>query len=113
MIHISDAAINKAVQLMNNQGFNPNTHYLRLGVHEGCCQDYKYLFKFDDQKNESDVVFDHDSVKVVVDSDSLQVLQGTRIDFDASYEDDEDESGFFFENPMARKTCGCGSSFSA
>jgi iron-sulfur cluster assembly protein len=109
MIHISDLAVTKAIELMKEEGLNPSSHFIRLGAHEGGCHGYKYLFKFDEQKNENDQVFDHVQVKIVVDKESLEVLSGTKIDFEGGV----NGSGFFFENPVATGTCGCGDSFSA
>ena len=67
-----------------------------------------YTMEFDDQSNQSDHELDFDGLSVRVDSEILEMLQGSTID----YENALVGGGFKFSNPNARRSCGCGSSFS-
>jgi len=81
---------------------------LRVFVQGGGCSGFQYGFTLDEQKNDDDFDFDYDGVKVLVDSMSMQYLQGSVIDF----REDAMGSNFVIDNPQATTTCGCGSSFS-
>jgi iron-sulfur cluster insertion protein len=86
---------------------NPNI-MLRVFVQGGGCSGMSYGFTLDESKNEDDFDFAYEDVKVVVDSMSMQYLQGATID----YKEDLQGSQFVINNPQAQTTCGCGSSFS-
>lgn len=81
---------------------------LRVFVQGGGCSGFQYGFTLDEQQNEDDFDFDYGGVRVLVDSMSMQYLQGSVIDF----REDAMGSSFVIENPQAVTTCGCGSSFS-
>jgi len=82
---------------------------LRLGVLGGGCSGLSYQFKFDTQPRPKDHVFDFDGVKIFVDPKSILYLRGMILDYKESLM----QSGFVFENPNAKKSCGCGTSFAA
>ena len=82
---------------------------LRLGVLGGGCSGLSYLFKFDVKPRATDKVFEFDDVKVFVDPKSMVYLDGMTLD----WKDSLIHSGFEFDNPHAKKSCGCGTSFSA
>jgi iron-sulfur cluster insertion protein len=82
---------------------------LRMCVHGGGCSGFTYDLYFDDPKPDIDQVFDVKGVTVLVDSMSLMYLAGTELD----YLDGLNGTGFEFNNPNVKSTCGCGSSFSA
>jgi iron-sulfur cluster assembly protein len=82
---------------------------LRLGVLGGGCSGLSYQFKFDQKPRPTDRVFEFDEVKVFVDPKSILFLDGMTLD----WKDSLIHSGFVFENPHAKKSCGCGTSFSA
>ena len=81
--------------------------YLRVYVQGGGCSGYSYGFKFDDQAPE-DQVFEKDGAKVIIDLQSLLLINGSTID----YNDGLTGAGFAVQNPKATGSCGCGSSFS-
>jgi iron-sulfur cluster insertion protein len=68
----------------------------------------QYGFTFDEAQNEDDFDFTYDDVTVLVDSMSMEYLRDARI----SFREDAMGSNFVIENPQAKTTCGCGSSFS-
>ena len=82
---------------------------LRVGVVPGGCSGFNYDLELVNDHKPNDLVFSQDGVTVVVDPMSAQYLKGVSIDFVTGLQG----SGFKFNNPNARSTCGCGSSFSA
>ena len=108
MIKVSDHAKEKAAQLMSEEGFNPDTDYIRVGVKSGGCSGLEYVLKFDNQKTDSDQVFEDNGIKIIVDKKSILYLAGTTLEFSGGL----NGKGFVFNNPNANRTCGCGESFS-
>ena len=80
---------------------------IRAGVQGGGCSGFTYQLKFDNKKD-TDREIDSHGVKLYVDPKSYLYLMGTEIDF----VDELNQSGFKFVNPNAKRTCGCGESFS-
>lgn len=105
MITISDSAKEKIIDLLSEEN-NPNLN-LRTFVQGGGCSGFSYGFTFDEEINEDDFEFPISNFKVLVDSMSMQYLQGAEID----YKDELMGSQFTIKNPNAVTTCGCGSSF--
>jgi iron-sulfur cluster insertion protein len=106
MINISESALNKIADLLAEEN-NPNVK-LRTFVQGGGCSGFSYGFTLDEEQNEDDFVVDKEGIVILVDSMSMQYLQGANID----YKDDLSGSQFVISNPNAQSTCGCGSSFS-
>jgi iron-sulfur cluster assembly protein len=83
---------------------------LRVMVVGGGCSGMSYQLGFENQpEGPNDRVFEKDGVKIVCDSKSFLYLSGTELD----YSDGLNGTGFVFNNPNAKRTCGCGNSFSA
>lgn len=80
---------------------------LRLTVMSGGCAGMRYGFAFDDNIEDDDVVFENSGARVVTDRASLELLNGSTLD----YVDDMAGSAFRVENPNASRSCGCGKSF--
>lgn len=108
MIKVSEKAKKKVVQLMEEDGFNPQTDFIRVGVKSGGCSGLSYDLKFDNQTQEEDKVFEDNGVKIIVDKKSFLYLIGTTLEYSGGL----NGSGFVFNNPNANRTCGCGESFS-
>lgn len=84
------------------------TLMVRLEVLGGGCSGYQYKFGFDTNLDAiEDVVIERDGAKLVVDKKSLELLQGSEVDYSESLM----EAGFQVKNPNATSSCGCGSSF--
>ncbi len=80
---------------------------LRVFVESGGCSGYSYGFKFDDAKSD-DIEQAYDGFKVVLDEPTGKLIAGSTID----YKEDFGSEGFSIQNPNAKKSCGCGNSFS-
>ena len=81
---------------------------LRVGVKAGGCSGYSYFLGFTAERRPSDLVLEYEGLTVYVDPRSLEVLDGTTIDYERGLLG----AGIQFKNPRAKKSCGCGDSFS-
>jgi len=108
MIKVSDTAKKRAIMLMEDDGYNATTDYIRVGVKSGGCSGLSYELKFDNALSENDKVFEDNGVKIAVDKKSVLYLAGTVLEFSGGL----NGKGFVFNNPNASRTCGCGESFS-
>ena len=107
-IYVSDKAKAKVVKLMEEAGIgNDDSYFLRVGVVGGGCSGLSYKMDFDNEVKPMDQVFEDNGVKVVTDLKSFLYLVNTELDFS----DGLNGKGFYFNNPNASKTCGCGTSF--
>ncbi|MDO8939207.1 MAG: iron-sulfur cluster insertion protein ErpA [Methylicorpusculum sp.] len=106
-IIFSDSAATKVGELIAEEG-NDNLK-LRVYVSGGGCSGFQYGFTFDEEVNEDDTQVENGGVTVLIDSMSIQYLNGAEID----YKEDISGAQFVIRNPNAKTTCGCGSSFSA
>ena len=108
MIEISEGAARKIRTLMAKQGLDEGG--MRVGVKGGGCSGLSYTFSWEKLPRFGDEVFEGpDGAKIYVDKKSLLFLNGTVLDYDTSLI----SRGFVFNNPNAKSTCGCGSSFGA
>ncbi|MFD0989441.1 HesB/IscA family protein [Mariniflexile jejuense] len=108
MIKVSETAKKKVIELMQEDGFNPTTDFVRVGVKSGGCSGLSYDLKFDKENKEDDKVFVDNDVKIIVDKKSFLYLVGTTLEYSGGL----NGTGFVFNNPNANRTCGCGESFS-
>ena len=106
-MELTEAAATRIMALLVKEN-DPNLQ-LRLFVNGGGCSGFQYGFTFDEVQNEDDTVLDRNGVKLLVDSASIQYLEGATVDFEETLT----SSQFVIKNPNAKSTCGCGSSFSA
>lgn len=81
--------------------------FLRLGVTAGGCSGFSYAISFDNQPGDFDREFDFDGLKVRIDLKALMHMAGATLDYKGGL-----SGGFAFSNPKAKRSCGCGSSFS-
>lgn len=108
MIKVSDEAKATAARLMQEDGFKPETDFIRVGVKSGGCSGLEYVLKFDNAKADTDQVFEDNGIKILVDKKSILYLAGTTLEYSGGL----NGKGFVFNNPNAARTCGCGESFS-
>jgi iron-sulfur cluster assembly protein len=107
MIQISETAAQKIQSLMAKQGIHDGG--LRVGVKGGGCSGLSYTFAWEKEPRTGDEVFEEHGAKIYVDRKSYLFLKGTTLDYDTALL----SRGFAFNNPNAKQTCGCGSSFGA
>src|SRR5262245_4157196 len=107
MITITDKAAAKVKEIATAESLEGQG--LRLRVIGGGCAGFSYDLYFEDQLTDMDEQFESNGVKLYVDPMSFQYLEGTEID----YVEGLHGAGFKFNNPTAKGTCGCGSSFTA
>jgi iron-sulfur cluster assembly protein len=107
MIQISEGAARKIQSLMAKQGIRDGG--LRVGVKGGGCSGLSYTFAWEREPRLGDEVFEGHGAKIFVDKKSYLFLNGTTLDYDTALL----TKGFVFNNPNAKQTCGCGSSFGA
>jgi len=106
-VAITEKAADKIKYFAEKEGITNNVG-LRVAVKGGGCSGLTYDLKITDQELESDKIVEQFGVKVMVDKKSYIYLVGTELDFS----DGLNGKGFTFENPNAKKACGCGTSFS-
>jgi Iron-sulfur cluster assembly accessory protein len=106
MIQVTPKAVEKIRAAFQKEGVQGG---LRLGVLGGGCSGLSYLFRFEPKPRPTDKVFEFDGIQVYIDPKSMLYLDGMTLDYRESLM----YSGFAFDNPNAKKSCGCGSSFSA
>lgn len=105
-INVTEKAVGEIKKIMQENSV-PDGYGLRVGVKGGGCSGLTYTLGFDAETRAGDNVLEFDGVKIYVDMKSNLFLNGTEID----YTDGLNGKGFVFNNPNAKKTCGCGSSF--
>jgi iron-sulfur cluster assembly accessory protein len=107
VITLTDTAADKVKELLKAEGADDLA--LRVAVRPGGCSGFSYEMFFDgDVAADDEQATFGEAVRVVVDSQSAQLLEGATLD----YKDGLDASGFAITNPNASRTCGCGQSFS-
>ena len=105
MMTITENAQRKISEIIQEEG-NPYLR-LRMFVQGGGCSGFQYGFTLDEAKNEDDFEIPMVVSSVLIDSMSMQYVEGSEIDF----ADDLSGASFVIKNPQAATTCGCGSSF--
>ncbi len=103
-IQISENAQNHIAKMISQDESN----YFRITVLGGGCSGFQYKFDFDKNKNNDDVLFKTEKISVIIDSTSLELIKGSKID----YVEELIGSSFKITNPQASSSCGCGTSFS-
>jgi iron-sulfur cluster assembly accessory protein len=111
-ITLTEKAAGEVKRIISEQqqaGGAPERIYLRMRVVGGGCSGFQHKLDLDPQVNEKlDEVSEQFGVPVVIDKRSLMYLSDVTVDF----HDDLNRRGFSINNPSAKSTCGCGSSFS-
>lgn len=107
MIYVSDKAKEKVRKLQLDANLLKEDYFLRVSVVGGGCSGLSYKMDFDNERKPMDQEFDDNDVKVVTDLKSFLYLVNTTLDFS----DGLNGKGFYFSNPNASRSCGCGESF--
>jgi iron-sulfur cluster assembly accessory protein len=104
-VTITERAAKKIGQILKAE---PSGAMLRLSVLGGGCSGFQYKFDVEKDRADDDVTIERDGVTMLVDPVSLQYLSGSEVDF----VDDLIGASFKVNNPQAKTSCGCGTSFS-
>ncbi len=105
MVQLTERAVGKVKEILDTQ--EPKPAGLRIAVVGGGCSGFSYSMAFENTPNMLDKTYQFDGLRVFVDQASLLYLDGAEVDYVESLEG----SGFKFNNPQVKSTCGCGSSF--
>lgn len=105
MIELTPRAAKQVRHLMTENGLTEGFG-LRVGIQPGGCSGFSYLLDIG-EREEGDQIFHCDDIEVYVDPKSHALLDGLRIDYESGLMG----GGFKFDNPNAKKSCGCGTSF--
>ena len=107
MLEISENAAKLIKKMVTRQGFPEGG--LRIGIKAGGCSGLSYVFAWEPGAKDGDHVFEGpEGSKVFIDPKSFRFIDGTTLDYDTSLV----SKGFIFNNPHAKSSCGCGTSFS-
>jgi iron-sulfur cluster assembly protein len=106
-VQLTEGAITQLKKIMADQNLT-DQHGLRVGVKGGGCSGFTYILGFDEKK-ENDDEFEIGGFRVIMNKAHAIYLVGIEIDF----LDGLQNRGFTFNNPNAKESCGCGTSFSA
>src|SRR5258708_38713131 len=106
MVQLTETAVSKVREILDSQ--EPKPAGLRIAVVGGGCSGFSYSMAFENTPNMLDKTYNFEDLKVFIDQASLLYLDGVQVDYVESMEG----SGFKFNNPNVKNTCGCGSSFS-
>ena len=107
MVQLSETAVSKVREILDTQ--EPKPAGLRISVVGGGCSGFSYSMAFENTPGMLDKTYKYGDLQVFVDQASMLYLDGVSVDYVESMEG----SGFKFNNPNVKSTCGCGSSFSA
>jgi iron-sulfur cluster assembly protein len=103
-ISLTSAAADRVRSFLVRRGHGVG---LRLSVKKTGCSGFAYVVNYADEIGAGDVVFEDQGVKVIVDRDSLGLIDGTEVDFVKQGLNE----AFRFRNPNVKGECGCGESF--
>ena len=107
MIQLTPKAVEKVKEILDMQ--EPKPAGLRIAVVGGGCSGFNYSMAFETSPGMLDKTYSFDGLSVYIDQASMLYLDGAEVDYVETVEG----SGFKFNNPNVKTTCGCGSSFSA
>ena len=103
-ISLTDSAAERVQKYLDSRG---DSIGLRLGITQTGCSGYSYVINYAEEVGANDVIFEDRGVKIVVDPDALQLIDGTEVDFVKNGLNE----AFSFKNPNVTGECGCGESF--
>jgi iron-sulfur cluster assembly protein len=106
MLFVADSAKTKIDELMSGENLTDD-YFVRVSVTSGGCSGLSYEMDFDNEPKPEDQIFEDNDVKVVTDLKSFLYLCNTTLEFSGGL----NGKGFYFNNPNASRTCGCGESF--
>ncbi|MDQ3266410.1 MAG: iron-sulfur cluster assembly accessory protein [Myxococcota bacterium] len=105
-LRLTEAAVLQVREVMKSQSFEG--YFFSVRVVPAGCSGFGYDLNLVQESKAGDVIWEQDGIKIATDAMSAKYLGGTEVDFVSGLQG----QGFKFQNPQAKSTCGCGSSFS-
>ena len=106
MIELTEKSANKLRQVLSEQGVTEDV-LLRVGIKAGGCSGFTYVLDLDSKPTKFDKFFESFGIGILCDKKSLLYIKGLILDWN----DDLMNRGFVFNNPKAKSSCGCKTSF--
>ena len=106
MLFVANSAKDKIQEILVQEKLNEE-YFVRVSVTSGGCSGLTYKMDFDNESQPNDQIFEDNGVKVVTDLRSFLYLCNTTLEFSGGL----NGKGFYFNNPNATRSCGCGESF--
>jgi|TARA_Y100000310_G_scaffold340013_1_gene434459 iron-sulfur cluster assembly protein len=103
----TESAAKEIIEIMAKDNLSPETTAIRMGVKGGGCSGMTYTLDFDSRKRKFDLEFESNGLTILVDKKSHLYIKGTKVDWSYRLND----HGLVFDNPKAKVTCGCKTSF--
>lgn len=107
MLYLTEEAATKVSLIMSLNDFDVESSGVKIGVKSGGCSGYEYTFDVVENPEENARIFSSNGIQIFCGPKSYLYLRGTTIDYTESVA----SSGFIFDNPQAKRSCGCGTSF--
>lgn len=106
MLFVADSAKERIKEIVDTKHLSED-YFVRVSVTSGGCSGLSYQMDFDNENKPNDQIFNDNGVTIVTDLKSFLYLCNTTLEFSGGL----DGKGFYFNNPNAARTCGCGESF--
>lgn len=106
-MQFTEQAANQIIQAMKNENLSPEITAVRFGVKGGGCAGFTYTLDFDTHKSKFDRIFQSNNLTILIDKKSYLYVADTIVDWSDQFED----RGLKFNNPNAKTSCGCRTSF--
>jgi len=103
-ISLTEAAAKKIQELSKSK----KASGLRVSVSPGGCSGFQYEFELENKEQPNDIIIEQENTKIFIQPETMEMIKGSQLD----YLDTLQGAGFKIQNPQAKSTCGCGSSFS-
>ena len=108
MVNVSDTAAQQLLNIFIEENKDPKENYVRVGVKSGGCSGLSYVLDFEEKPFEDDKVVESNGINLLINKKSLLYLIGTTLEYSSGL----NGKGFYWENPNAQRSCGCGESLS-
>jgi len=106
-MQFTEHAANQIIQSMKKENLSPETTAVRFAIKGGGCSGFTYTLDFENHKSKFDHIFQSNNLTILIDKKSYLYIGDTIVDWSDQFED----RGLKFNNPNAKTSCGCRTSF--